>query len=89
MVNFFNKYYENSTTSYWLPKNTTTNVSIVLISALTTIKTLIDNFSNKCYVIHQSFRQLKSVQVPFSTIDIYDFSTLYITLPHELIKGMF
>ena len=104
-------------TMYWLPKLhktpyksrfisasskcTTTNISILLTSALTHIKTLIVNFCNKCYEnssinyfwsVKNSLDvldKLKSAKVPFSTIDSYDFSTLYTTLPHMLIKEKF
>jgi len=104
-------------TMYWLPKLhktpfkfrfisasskcSTTHISVLLTSALTTIKNLVINYCNKCYEnssinyfwsVKNSLDvldKLQSVQVPFTTIDSYDFSTLYTSLPHTLIKEKF
>ena len=64
----------------------TDDVSIQLTSVLTTIKKFFVNFCNKCYEnssiyfwsvkIIRCIDKLKSVQVPFSTTDSYDLSTL-------------
>lgn len=102
---------------YWLPKLhkkpykfrfisasskcSTTRISVLLTSALTTIKELIINFCNKAYVnsginyfwsIKNSLEvldKLHSFEGQFVTVDSYDFSTLYTTLPHNLIKQKF
>ena len=104
---------------YWLPKLhknpfkfhfisassncSTTRVSVLLTTALTTVKHMVVNFCNKCFQntginyfcsVKNSLDvldKLHSVQVPYSSIDSYDFSTLYIytTLPHALIKQKF
>ena len=104
-------------TMYWLPKLhknpfkfrfisasskcSTTRVSVLLTSALTTIKNLVLNFCNKCFEntginyfwsVKNSLEvldKLRSVQVPYTSVDSYDFSTLYTTLPHALIKQKF
>ena len=104
-------------TMYWLPKLhkkpfksrfisasskcSTTNISILLTSALTTIKDLVVNFCNKVYEnsgvnyfwsVKNSLEvldKLRSLNCQFKSIDSYDFSTLYTTLPHTLIKQKF
>ncbi len=79
-------------------KCSTTNLSKLLTNALTTIKTLVTNFCKKCYEnngvnyfwsVKNSFEvldRLNNAQTSYDSIDSYDFSTLYTTLPHKLIK---
>ena len=104
-------------TMYWLPKLhkkpfkfrfisasskcTTTKISVLLTSALTTIKELIIKYCNKAYEhdgvnyfwsVKNSLEVLDKLHAfdkPFNTVDSYDFSTLYTTLPHNLIKQKF
>ena len=67
----------------------TTDVSILLTCAITTIKTLIVNFCNRYYenssityfMSVDVLNKLKAVKVPFATIDSYDF-LLFIPLYH-------
>jgi hypothetical protein len=40
----------------------------------------------ECKKFLRSLDKLCSVQVPYTSVDIYDFSTLYTTFPHDLIK---
>ena len=104
-------------TMYWLPKLhknpykfrfissssncSTTKLSILLTSALTTIKSLVINFCNKVYEnsgINYFWSVKNSLEVldklhayvgPFESFQSFDFSTLYTTLPHNLIKMKF
>lgn len=78
---------------------TTTNISILLTSCLTAVKGHIVNYCNKVYEnsginlfwsiknsgeVLDKIRNRRFHATSFST---YDFSTLYTTLPHHLIKG--
>ena len=109
--------HRNVPTMYWLPKLhknpfkfrfisasskcSTTRISVLLTSALTTIKNLVINFSNKCYEYSginyfwsvknsvEVLDKLRSVNETYTSVDSYDFSTLYTTLPHTLIKQKF
>ena len=77
---------------------TTTNLSKLLTSCLTAVKEHIIKYCNKVYEnsginlywsIKNSSDVLKKLQngnFQASTISTYDFSTLYTTLPHNLIK---
>ena len=77
---------------------TTTNLSKLLTSCLTAVKDHIIKYCNKAYEnsgvnlywsIKNSSDVLKKLQnnnFQASTISTYDFSTLYTTLPHDLIK---
>ena len=79
-------------------KCSTTKLSKLLTNALSTIKNFVINYCNKCYEhsgvnyfwsIKNSLEvldRLRNSQVPFECVDSYDFSTLYTTLPHQLIK---
>ena len=40
----------------------------------------------ECKKFLRSLYKLCSVQIPYTSVDIYDFSTLYTTFPHDLIK---
>ena len=76
----------------------TTNLSIHLTSALTCIKELLIKYCAKTYEnsgvnyfwsVKNSLEVLEKLQTikrPVTAIDSYDFSTLYTTLPHNLIK---
>ena len=94
-------------TMYWLPKLhkkpfkfrfisasskcTTTKISVLLTSALTTIKELIIKYCNKAYQhdgVNYFWSVKNSLEVldkshgfdkPFNSVDSYDFSTLYTT----------
>ena len=82
-------------------KCTTTKLSVLLTSALSKLKELIMNYCNKAYEhnginyfwsVKNSLEVLDKLQAfekPFETVDSYDFSTLYTTLPHYLIKQKF
>lgn len=102
---------------YWLPKLhknpfkfrfisasskcTTTNISVLLTTALTTIKELIIKYCNKAYECNgtnyfwsvknslEVLDKLHAFDKPFESVDSYDFSTLYTTFPHNLIKQKF
>ena len=77
----------------------TTNLSIHLTSAFTCIKELVIKYCDKTYQnsninyfwsVKNSIEvwdKLQSIKRPVSAIDSYDFSTLYTTLPHNLIKS--
>ena len=77
----------------------TTNLSIHLTSALTCIKELLIKYCAKTYEnsgvnyfwsVKNSLEVLEKLQTikrPVTAIDSYDFSTLYTTLPHNLIKS--
>ena len=77
---------------------TTTELSKLLTSCLTTIKNHVIKYSEKVYErsgknlfwsIKNScevINKLKSRGFRASSLSIYDFSTLYTTLPHDLIK---
>ena len=97
-------------TMYWLPKLhknpfkfrfisasskcSTTRISILLTSALTTIKNLVINFSNKCYEYSginyfwsvknsvEVLDKIQSVNETYTSVDSYDFSTFIL---HNLI----
>ena len=99
---------------YWLPKLhkrpyksrfisasskcTTTKLSVLLTTALTTIKELVINYCNKVYENSgvnyfwsvknsgEVLDKLNSFNCHFTAVDSFDFSTLYTTLPHHLIK---
>ena len=97
-------------TLYWLPKLhkrpyksrfianssacTTTELSILLTSCLTAIKTMSLNIAQqfmkemvKIYFgLLKILNKLKSRGFLASGLSTYDFSTLYTTLPHNLIK---
>ena len=76
----------------------TTNLSVHLTSALTCIKELVIKYCDKTYQncgvkyfwsIKNSIEvldKLHAIQKPVSSVDSFDFSTLYTTLPHNLIK---
>ena len=71
------------------------------MSTLFKLKELIMNFCNKAYEHNginyfwsvktslEVFDKLQAFEKPFLTVDIYDFSTLYTSLPHYLIKQIF
>lgn len=77
---------------------TTTKLSILLTSCLTTIKEHVKRYCNKVYEntginLFWSIKNSGDVLAKFekehyniSSISTYDFSTLYTTLPHHLIK---
>ena len=77
---------------------TTTNLSVLLTSCLTKIKDHVERYCNKVnensgknlfWSIKNSseiLNKLQSKRNLASTISTYDFSTLYTTLPHDLIK---
>ena len=79
-------------------KCSTTTLSKKLTTALSTIKDFIINYCNKCcerngvnyfWSVKNSFEvldKLNNIQDSFASVDSYDFSTLYTTLPHHLIK---
>ena len=72
-----------------------------MTSALSKFKELILNYCNKayehnginyCWSVKYSLEVLVKLQAfekPFETVDSCDFSTLYTTLPHYLIKKKF
>ena len=76
----------------------TTKVSEILTKTLTAIKNLVINFCNKVYEnsgINYFWSVKNSLEVldklhahtgPLESINSFDFSTLYTTLPHDLIK---
>ena len=82
-------------------KCSTTNLSVLLTTSLTTIKELVINFCNKAYEnnginyfwsVKNSLEVLDKIHAfngPYNSVDSYDFSTLYTTLPHNLIKKKF
>ena len=82
-------------------KCTTTKISVLLTSALSKFKEIIVNYCIKAYEhtgvnyfwsIKNSLEvldKLHAFEKPFETVDSYDFSTLYTTLPHNLIKQKF
>ena len=76
---------------------TTTELSKLLPSCLTTIKNHVIKYCEKVYErsgkfcfgqskIHVRFNKLKSRGFRASSLSTYDFSTLYTTLPHNLIQ---
>ena len=77
---------------------TTTNLSVLLTSCLTKIKEHVEHYCNKAFQnsginlfwsIKNSaevLTKLQSKRNTASSISTYDFSTLYTTLPHNLIK---
>ena len=77
----------------------TTNLSIHLTSALTCIKELVMKYCEKTYQNSgvnyfwsvknslEVLEKLQSINRPVAAVDSYDFSTLYTTLPHHLIKS--
>ena len=79
----------------------TTKVSIILTNTLTAIKNLVINVCNKVYEnsginhfwsVKNSLEVLDKLQAyngPFESLESFDFSTLYTTLPHNLIKDKF
>lgn len=79
----------------------TTKLSIILTNTLTTIKNLVVNFCNKAHEnsginyfwsVKNSLEVLDKLQAhvgPFESLQSFDFSTLYTTLPHDLIKKKF
>ena len=79
-------------------KCSTTTLSKKLTTALSTTKDFIINYCNKCcehngvnyfWSVKNSFEvldKLYNIQDSFASVDSYDFSTLYTTLPHHLIK---
>lgn len=79
----------------------TTKLSIILTNTLTAIKNLVINFCNKAYEnsginffwsVKNSLDVLDKLQAhagSFESLDSFDFSTLYTTLPHDLIKKKF
>ena len=79
----------------------TTKLSILLTSTLGTIKNLIINCSNKAFEnsgINYFWSVKNSLEVldklhayigDFESVQSFDFSTLYTTLPHILIKKKF
>ena len=82
-------------------KCTTTKLSVLLTTALSKLKEIIMNYCNNAYEhnginyiwsVKNSLEVLDKIQTfekPFETVDSYDFSTLYTTLPHYLIKQKF
>ena len=82
-------------------KCTTTKISVLLTSALSKFKELIVNYCTKAYEhsgvnyfwsVKNSLEVLDKLHAfgkPFESVDSYDFSTLYTTLPHYLIKQKF
>ena len=82
-------------------KCTTTKISVLLTSILTTIKNFIINYCNKAYnnsgvnyfwSVKNSLDvldKIRSYQGQYNSVESYDFSTLYTTLPHNLIKQKF
>ena len=82
-------------------KCTTTKISVLLTSILTTVKNFIINYCNKAYTnsgvnyfwsVKNSLDvldKLRSYQGQYTSVESYDFSTLYTTLPHNLIKQKF
>ena len=82
-------------------KCTTTKISVLLTTALSKFKELIINYCNKAYEhsgvnyfwsVKNSLEVLDKLHAfdkPVQTVDSYDFSTLYTTLPHDLIKQKF
>ena len=79
----------------------TTKLSIILTNTLTTIKNLVVNFCNKAFAnsginyfwsVKNSLEVLDKLQAhegPFESLQSFDFSTLYTTLPHDLFKKKF
>jgi len=79
-------------------KCTTTKLSVALSGALTCIKELVVNACNKTYEnsgincfwsVKNSLEvldRLRTIDRNITSVDSYDFSTLYTTLPHDLIK---
>ena len=79
-------------------KCSTTKISEILSNTLTAIKNLIINYCNKVYEnsgINHFWSVKNSPEVldklhaqtgPLESVDSFDFSTLYTTLPHDLIK---
>ena len=79
----------------------TTKLSIILTNTLTAIKDLVINFCNKAFdnsginyfwSVKNSLEVLDKLQAhvgPFESLQSFDFSTLYTTLPHDLIKKKF
>ena len=79
----------------------TTNLSVLLTNSLTTIKELFINYCNKIYEhsgINYFWSVKKSLDVldklhafdgPFDSVDGFEISILYTTLPHYLIKQKF
>ena len=82
-------------------KCTTTKISVLLTTAFSKFKELIINYCNKAYEhsgvnyfwsVKNSLEVLDKLHAfdkPVQTVDSYDFSTLYTTLPHDLIKQKF
>ena len=78
-------------------KCSNTTLSKKLTTALSNIKDFIINYCNKCcerngvnyfWSVKNSFEvldKLNNIQDSFDSVDSYDFSTLYTTLPHQLI----
>ena len=87
-------------TLYWLPKLpcTTTELSKLLTSCLTAVKKLVIKYCEKVYErsgknLFLSIKnsgeildKLKARDFNATSLSTYDFSTLYTTLPHNLIK---
>lgn len=82
-------------------KCTTTKISVLLTSALSKLKELITNYCNKAFEHNgvnyfwsvknslEVLDKLHAFDKPVETLNSYDFSTLYTTLPHYLIKQKF
>ena len=79
-------------------KCSTTHISVLLTQALTTIKNFVIKYCNKSYEntgvnyfwsVKNSLEVLdkyNNIESAFTSVDSFDFSTLYTTLPHNLIK---
>jgi hypothetical protein len=80
---------------------TTTNISILLTSCLSAVKEHIVNYCNKVYEnsginLFWSIKnsgevldKLRTKRFHATSVSTYDFSTLYTTLPHHLIKDYY